>query len=39
MTQDEFKALKGLEDRRVRIVFSDGQRVGCDARERNNRLG
>jgi hypothetical protein len=25
MTLDEFKALKSLEDRRVRMVFSDGQ--------------
>jgi len=27
MTLDEFKALKGLEDRRVRMAFSDGQEV------------
>jgi hypothetical protein len=27
MTLDDFKALKGLEDRRVRMTFIDGQEV------------
>jgi hypothetical protein len=27
MTLEEFKALKRLEDRRVRMIFSDGQEV------------
>jgi hypothetical protein len=27
MTLEEFKGLKGLEDRRVRISFADGQEV------------
>jgi hypothetical protein len=27
MTLEEFKALKGLEDRRVRMLFADGQEV------------
>jgi hypothetical protein len=27
MTLEEFKALKGLENRRVHMVFSDGQEV------------
>jgi hypothetical protein len=27
MTVEEFKSLKGLENRRVRMIFSDGQEV------------
>ena len=27
MTLGDFKALKGLEDRRVRMIFTDGQEV------------
>jgi hypothetical protein len=27
MTLEEFKSLKGLENRRVRMIFSDGQEV------------
>jgi hypothetical protein len=27
MTLEEFKSLKGLENRRVRMVFSDGQEI------------
>jgi hypothetical protein len=27
MTLEEFKALKGLEDRRVRMIFADGQEL------------
>jgi hypothetical protein len=27
VTLEEFKALKGMEDRRVRLIFTDGQEV------------